>query len=117
MKPICEQAATWHLYVIRTVGGGLYAGITTNIRRRYEEHASGGPKAARYLRANPPVALVFRRRIGARPLALKVEYRFKQLAKRDKEAIIAAGRLRFDRESGRIRRRAGPPSGARAQNE
>jgi hypothetical protein len=35
-------------------------------------------------------------------LALKVEYRFKQLPKRDKEAIIKAGRFRIDRESGEI---------------
>ena len=83
--------------------GSLYAGITTNVRRRYQEHASGGPKAARYLRANPPTEVVFKRRIGSRALALKVEYRFKQLPKRDKEAIVVAGRIRVDQKSGEIR--------------
>ena len=95
---------TWYLYVIRTVGGSLYAGIATDVRRRYQEHASGSPKAARFLRANPPRELVFKRRIGSHSLALKVEYRFKQLAKRDKEAMIRAGKFRLDRESGEIRR-------------
>ena len=95
---------TWHLYVIRTVDGCLYAGITTDVRRRYQEHATGGHKAARFLRANPPRELVFKRRIGSRSLALKVEYRFKQLPKRDKEAIIRAGQLRLDRKSGEILR-------------
>jgi putative endonuclease len=94
----------WHLYVIRTVDGRLYAGITTDVRRRYEEHASGGPKAARFLRANPPAALVFTRRLGSHSLALKVEYRFKQLSKKDKEAIVRSGRMRVERESGTIRR-------------
>ena len=94
---------TWYLYVIRTGDGFLYAGITTDVSRRYREHASGGPKAARFLRAHPPEELVFKRRIGTRSLALKVEYRFKQLRKRDKEAIIRTGRLRFDRETGEIR--------------
>jgi putative endonuclease len=94
---------TWHLYVIRTVVGGLYAGVATDVRRRYAEHASGGRKAARYLRANPPEQMVFSRRIGSHSLALKVEYRFKRLSKRGKEAVIRAGRLRFDRESGEIR--------------
>ena len=42
---------TWHLYVVRTVKGSLYAGIATNVRRRYQEHVTGGPKAARFLRA------------------------------------------------------------------
>ena len=95
---------TWHLYVIRCVDGSLYAGITTDVRRRFEEHLTGGPKAARYLRANPPQKLVLRRRIGTRSLALKAEYWFKQLSKRDKEAVVAAGRLRLDRKSGKIRR-------------
>ena len=31
-----------------------------------------------------------------------MEYRFKQLPKRDKEAIIRAGKLRLDRKSGAI---------------
>ena len=99
-----HRGQTWHLYVIRTVAGSLYAGIATDVRRRYQEHATGGPKAARFLRANPPKELVFRRRIGTRSLALKVEYRFKQLPKPAKEAIVEAGKLRFDQETGRIRR-------------
>jgi hypothetical protein len=32
-----------------------------------------------------------------------VEYRFKRLHKRDKEAIIRAGKLHFDGKSGEIR--------------
>ena len=73
------------------------------MRRRYQEHASGSPKAARYLRANPPLELVFRRRIGSRSLALKAEYRFKQLPKLDKEAIVSLGKFSLDRKSGEIR--------------
>ena len=94
----------WHFYVVRTVRGTLYAGIATNVRRRYQEHLSGSRKAAKFLRANPPEALVFKRRIGSHSLALKVEYRFKRLPKCDKEAIIRIGRLCFDRDSGNIRR-------------
>ena len=94
---------TWYLYVIRTIGGSLYAGVTTDVRRRYREHATGGPKAARFLRANPPSKLVLKRRIGSRSLALKAEHRFKHLPKRDKEVIVRAGRFRVDRKSGEIR--------------
>ena len=93
----------WHLYVIRTVNGSLYAGIATNVKRRYLEHSTGGSKAARFLRANPPRELVLKRHIGSRSLALKVEYRFKQLSKRDKEAIIRTGKLRVNPETGEIR--------------
>jgi predicted GIY-YIG superfamily endonuclease len=31
-------SVTWHLYVIRTVDGCLYAGIATDVRRRFQEH-------------------------------------------------------------------------------
>ena len=55
---------TWHLYVVRTDKGTLYAGIATDVMRRYQEHVAGGPKAARFLRANTPRELVFSRRIG-----------------------------------------------------
>jgi putative endonuclease len=95
---------TWYLYVIRTVGGCLYTGIATDVRRRFQEHASGGPKAAKFLRAHPPREIAFTRRLGSRSLALKVEYWFKQLSKQDKEAILRAGKLRIDRKSGKIRR-------------
>lgn len=93
----------WHLYVIRTIAGSLYAGITTDVERRYREHASGSPKAARFLRAHPPAALAFKRRIGTRSLALKVEYRFKQLPKRVKEAIVKASKMRIDRVTGAVK--------------
>ena len=86
---------TWHLYAVRTVNGYLNAGIATDGSRRYQEHVTGGPKAARFLRVHPPKGLVFKRRIGSRSLALKVEYRFKRLAKRDKEEIVRAGVFRF----------------------
>jgi putative endonuclease len=94
---------SWTLYIIRTLDGCLYAGITTNVKRRYQEHLTGSPKAARFLRSRHPQALVFKRRIGSKSLALKVEYRFKQLTKRNKELIIETGKLHFDRESGKIR--------------
>lgn len=98
-----SENTTWYLYVIRCVDGSLYAGIATDVRRRFEEHAGGGPRAARYLRAHPPQELVFRRRIATRSLALKAEYRFKRLPKRDKEAVIMAGKVRIDPQSGAIR--------------
>lgn len=98
-----QSGASWYLYVIRTIEGCLYAGITTDVKRRYREHVTGSPRAARFLRARPPQALVFKRRIGSHSLALKVEYRFKQLTKGKKESIVKTGKIQFDRESGKIR--------------
>ena len=105
MSKKISAGVTWHLYVVRTVKGSLYAGIATDVRRRYQEHVAGSRKAARFLCANPPKELAFRRRIGSRSLALKVEYRFKRLPKCIKETVVRTGRLHFDRESGEIRQR------------
>ena len=92
----------WHLYVVRTVDNTLYAGIATDVDRRYAEHCARGPRSARYLRAHKPRRLVFRQAVGSRSLALKVEYRFKRLPRTAKNAIVRAGRLVCDRHTGAI---------------
>jgi putative endonuclease len=92
----------WHLYVVRTSGGSLYAGIATDVQRRFREHLAQGSRTPGYLRAHKPRELAFSQAIGGRGLALKVEYRFKRLSKAAKENIIQSGRMAFDGESGRI---------------
>jgi putative endonuclease len=78
----------WHLYLLRTQNGSLYAGITTDVARRLCEHRSGGGKCARSLRGKGPLRLVYKRRLGERSLALKVERRIKSLSKERKEEIV-----------------------------
>jgi len=78
----------WHLYLIRTGDGSLYAGIATDVARRFAEHQSDGGRCARYLRGRAPLQLVFKRRLGNRSLALKVERRIKKLPKHEKEQIV-----------------------------
>ena len=98
-----ECPARWHLYVIRTLDGFLYSGISTNVPRRFKEHLSQGSRTAKYLMAHKPGRLAFSMVIGDKSLALRVEYSFKRLAKKEKERIVKAKRLVFDKESGRIR--------------
>ncbi len=100
-----SRAKSWWLYVIRTGDNRLYAGIALDVDRRLGEHLSGGSKAARFLRGRQPLCLVFRQRIGARSLALRVEYHFKQLKKNQKETVVQRGMLTFDAKNGRICRR------------
>jgi putative endonuclease len=88
----------WHLYVIRTIDQKLYAGVTTDVQRRFREHLSQGRRTARYLRAHKPERLVFSQVIGDRSSALRVEYWFKGLSRKWKEGIVRAGRLGFDKE-------------------
>ncbi|WP_251120829.1 GIY-YIG nuclease family protein [Escherichia coli] len=79
----------WFLYLIRTADNKLYTGITTDVERRYQQHQSG--KGAKALRGKGELTLVFSAPVGDRSLALRAEYRVKQLTKRQKERLVAEG--------------------------
>ena len=87
--------AEWHLYMIRVKSGSLYTGIATDVDRRFAEHAGGGKKGSKYLRARRPLTLVFQQKIGTRSQALKVECAVKNLSKPVKEKL-AKGNLKLD---------------------
>lgn len=77
----------WFLYLIRTHDNMLYTGITTDVARRFTQHQNG--KGAKALRGKGALELVFTAQIGERSLALRLEYRIKQLTKRQKERLVA----------------------------
>lgn len=79
----------WFIYLIRTNSGALYTGITRDIERRFEEHRSGGPKAAKALRGRGPLTLEFQQCIDSHSEALKLEIQIKKWPKTRKEALIA----------------------------
>jgi putative endonuclease len=93
---------TWHVYMVRTVDDFLYTGIAVDVGRRYQEHLTRGPKAAKYLLAHAPRELAFEAEVGSRSLALKVERHLKRLTRAGKDSIVRAGSLRFDPDTGRI---------------
>jgi putative endonuclease len=82
--------SVWHLYLVRCGDGSLYTGVTTDVARRFAEHAAG--TGASYLRGRGPLALVFQKRLGSRGLALAVEYRVKKLPKARKEELVRTGK-------------------------
>ena len=78
----------WHVYIVRTRDGALYTGVTTDVTRRIGEHRTGG-RGARYLRGREPLDVVYRRRLGARGLALRVEWRLKRQPRAGKLEIVS----------------------------
>lgn len=44
----------YYVYMIRCTDNSLYTGITTDVKRRFAEHASGGPKGAKYTKKHAP---------------------------------------------------------------
>ncbi|WP_373879211.1 GIY-YIG nuclease family protein [Klebsiella variicola subsp. variicola] len=83
----------WFLYLIRTADNRLYTGITTDVPRRFLQHQAG--KGAKALRGKGDLLLAFSHEVGEHSLALRLEYRVKQLTKREKERLVA-GEDAFD---------------------
>lgn len=83
-----EQVSTWYLYLIRCANGHLYTGITTDVARRFNEHQSSSPKAAKYLRGKGPLTLMYQEMVGSRGDALRREIAVKKLSRAQKLALI-----------------------------
>ena len=79
----------WFVYVLRCGDGSLYTGITTDVPRRLAEHASGGPRAAKYLRGRGPLSLAFSVRVEGKSAALALERWVKALPRRRKDEFVA----------------------------
>jgi len=76
----------WYLYIVRCRKGSLYTGIATDVERRFAEHQAD--KGSKYLRGRGPLQLVFKKQIGEKELALKIERLVKKLPKLKKEKLI-----------------------------
>ena len=81
----------WFVYLIRTRNDTLYTGVTRDVARRFEEHDSGGPRAAKALRGRGPLELAFQCAMRSKSDALKLEVEIKRWPKHRKEQLIASG--------------------------
>ena len=70
----CPSA--WFLYLLECEDGSYYAGITTDIERRFAEHVFG--IGARYTRAHPPRRLVAAMHFPDRASASRAEAALKK---------------------------------------
>lgn len=86
MKPHASAVGRWFAYLVETDQGGLYAGVTTDVDRRFAEHSSG--KGARFFRTQKPVRIHI---VGSgleRSDALSLEARIKQMKPAEKRRLI-----------------------------
>ena len=58
-----QKQPLWEVYMVRTVSGKLYTGITIDLARRWDEH-SGTARGAKFFRSDPPEAIVYREVLG-----------------------------------------------------
>ena len=79
----------WHVYIIRCSDDSLYTGITTDVARRFDQHASG--RGARYFRGRRPTELVYVESGHDRSSAGKREAEIKVLTRAGKLALSGGG--------------------------
>ncbi|GHI00892.1 GIY-YIG nuclease family protein [Neobacillus kokaensis] len=75
-----------YFYVLTCVDGTLYGGYTNNLERRIKLHNEG--KGAKYTRGRGPVTLTFSKCYENKSEAMRAEYQFKQLTRKQKLELI-----------------------------
>ena len=80
----------WKVYILNCADNTLYTGITTDVKRRVNEHNNNN-KGARYTRARRPVTLVYEECYESRADASRREYHIKQLNRIEKLKLIQSG--------------------------
>lgn len=77
----------YYLYILKCADNTLYTGITTDLKRRVEEHNTS-KLGAKYTRARGPVSLVYSKEFTNRSMASTEEARIKKLSREEKLKMI-----------------------------
>lgn len=81
----------WWVYIIHCDDDSLYTGISTDVGRRFLEHAgqsSGKYKGAKFFYGRKPLEVVYRQELSDRSAASKREYEIKQMGRKLKLDLI-----------------------------
>ena len=76
----------WQVYIVKCSDSTFYTGITTNLKRRIDEH-NNSPLGAKYTRGRRPVKLVYSKKFKNKSLATKEEARIKKLSRKEKISL------------------------------
>lgn len=75
-----------YVYILECSDATYYTGYTTNVMNRLKTHNLG--KGAKYTRARRPCKLVYVKECDSKSLAMKLEYRIKQMSRKEKVDLI-----------------------------
>ncbi len=78
----------YFVYLLECENGALYTGITTDLARRFAEHAAG--KGGHYTRAHPPVRIAYSEKQPDRSAALQREAQIKKWKRSEKLKLIGS---------------------------
>ena len=77
---------TYFLYIIECTNKALYTGITTDLKRRFNEHKTGN--GGHYTAYNPAVKIRYSKKFPSRSAASKREAQIKKWPRTKKLALI-----------------------------
>ena len=80
----------WLVYIILCSDDTLYTGITTDLQRRFDQHAAG--QGAKYFRGRQPLQIVYQESGHTRSSASKRELEIKALSRPEKSILIFSER-------------------------
>lgn len=77
----------WYVYIVQCSDNTLYTGISNNVTKRIDAHNKG--KGAKYTKTRRPVVLLKQFECPDRSSASKLEYKIKQMTRKQKLALIS----------------------------
>ncbi|MGI9284497.1 MAG: GIY-YIG nuclease family protein [Pseudomonadales bacterium] len=80
--------ADWFVYMIKSSDDSLYTGITTDVKRRLQEHGEG-KVGAKYFRGREPLRVVYQEGGHDRSSATRREVELKRLTRAQKLELVA----------------------------
>lgn len=77
---------SWQVYIILCSDNSLYTGITTDLDRRFRQHAEG--TGAKYFRGRRPLRVVYLENDHSRSSAASREAKIKAMSRTEKMNLI-----------------------------
>lgn len=76
----------YYVYMLLCRDNTIYTGITTDVKRRFQEHKDG--TASKYTRAKKAKKLLYKEKVPTRSVALKRELEIKSWTRKKKLELI-----------------------------
>ena len=81
---------SWYVYLLSCADDTFYTGISTDLKRRLDEHNHDDKKAARYTRARRPLNIVYFELCQSRSEASVREYEIRKLNRKKKQELACS---------------------------
>lgn len=77
---------SWYVYIIKSNDCSYYTGITTDLKRRFDQHDTGS--GAKFFNGRKPIKIIYSENGHTKSSASKREHEIKKLSRKEKELLI-----------------------------